>query len=433
MTDDVVVIVPALRRPHRVRPLLDSLAAATPEPHRTMFVATAGDRAMIAAILTAAEHEPIELEILPANRIGDYARKINHAYRQTLEPFLFAAADDLDFRPGWLPAALAPFTDPAIGVVGTQDLCNPRTIAGRHSTHLMFRRTYVDQHGTIDQPGAVFHEGYPHEFVDDEAVETAKFRGAWHFAADSIVEHLHPMNGKAPTDRLYALQAERMLAGRRVIRARRPLWTPAPARPSRSNVAIIVATFGEQRWADMARRRAVPSAEAEHPAELIVEHGSRLHLARNAGAARASAEWLCFLDADDELEPGYLDAMAATSGDLLAPAVRFVDDPRGIPRGEAVTFADRNISRLNPCVIGTLVRRQLFDEAGGFWPERAWEDWSLFRRCWLLGAKIEHVPRAVYRAHTDPAGRNSTVANREGLARQIVGSHALWLRRKRNQ
>ena len=229
---EVAVIVPVLRRPHRVAPFLSSLAAATPEPVRIDFVATAGDSEMIAEILRLAEDDPaIVLHVLPPHATGDYAKKVNHAYRTSSTPFLFLAADDLDFRPGWLPAALAPFTDPAIGVVGTQDLApTDRARAGEHSTHCMIRRSYADERGTIDEPGTILHEGYPHEYVDDELVETAKARGAWTFAAGSVVEHLHPSWGKAPRDALYNGQRRRMEAGRRVYLRRRGLWTLTPSR-----------------------------------------------------------------------------------------------------------------------------------------------------------------------------------------------------------
>lgn len=228
----VAVIVPVLRRPHRVAPFLSSLSAATPEPHRIDFVATAGDSPMIDEILRLAEDDPmIVLHVLAPNTVGDYARKVNHAYHASSAPFLFLAADDLDFHPGWLPAALAPFSDPTIGVVGTQDLApTDRARSGQHSTHCMIRRQYADELGTIDEPGKILHETYPHEYVDDELVETAKARGAWTFAGDSVVEHLHPSWGKAQRDAIYNGQRRRMEAGRRVYLRRRGLWTLTPSR-----------------------------------------------------------------------------------------------------------------------------------------------------------------------------------------------------------
>lgn len=223
---DVVIVVPVLQRPHRIRPLLASLAAATPEPHRVIFVASAGDRPMIAEVERfAAELPHVRLEVLPPNRVGDYAKKVNHAVRVSSEPFIFTGADDLDFRPGWLPAGLALFADPRVGVVGTNDLApTPRARAGEHATHFLVRRRYVEELGTIDEPGKLFHEGYPHEYVDDELVGTAKLRGAWAFAPSSIVEHLHPSWGKAPSDPLYRRQRSRMSAGARTFARRRGLW-----------------------------------------------------------------------------------------------------------------------------------------------------------------------------------------------------------------
>ncbi len=225
--DTIVVLVPVLRRPHRVAPFLASLEAATPEPHRTLFLATAGDSAMIAAVEAAAADLPsVSLNVLAPNRVGDYARKINHGYSVTSAPFLFTGADDLAFHPGWLPAALEAFEDPAIGVVGTQDLApTERARSGAHATHFVVRRSYVDTFGTIDEPGKIFHEGYAHEYVDDELVATAKLRGAWAFAPGSVVEHLHPSWGKARRDPLYAQQSARMARSRAHFLRRKALWT----------------------------------------------------------------------------------------------------------------------------------------------------------------------------------------------------------------
>lgn len=218
MDDAVAIIVPMLGRPHRVEPLLESITKATPEPHRVMFVCTPKDSAIEA--VEAAGHIPLLVE---RERCGDYARKIQAGIEATAEPLIFTGADDLDFHPGWLPAAASKITD-RIGVVGTNDLCNRRVIRGEHATHFLVARWYVEQ-GTIDQPGLLFHHGYAHEFVDDELVGTAKHRKAWASAADSIVEHLHPMVGKAPMDVLYAQQATRIKGSRPLFERRKRLWT----------------------------------------------------------------------------------------------------------------------------------------------------------------------------------------------------------------
>jgi hypothetical protein len=214
---DLAILVPMLGRPHRVAPLLESIRETTPGA-RVLFLVTTGDQPVIDALDGADRVE------LPPRQRGDYAVKINAGYRHTTEPLLFLAADDLRFHPGWFELAAAKLT-PGIGVVGTNDLCNRRTMRGEHSTHSLVTREYVDRFGTIDEPGKVLHEGYVHEFVDDELVGTARKRRAYAHASKAIVEHLHPMNGQAPMDRLYRRQGMRMRASRDLYQRRRMLWT----------------------------------------------------------------------------------------------------------------------------------------------------------------------------------------------------------------
>lgn len=209
--------MPVLDRPHRVAPLLESVRHATPDA-RVIFIPDPEDGLTRSAIADVrGEERPIE---------GNYARKINAGIALTDEPLIFLGADDLDFHEGWFEKAKSRMGY-GIGVVGTNDICNPRVIQGTHSTHSLIARWYADL-GTIDEAGKLLHEGYEHEFVDDELVGTAKHRGAWAFAEDAIVEHLHPDVGKAPMDDLYAARRMRMRQGRKVFANRCPLWT-APA------------------------------------------------------------------------------------------------------------------------------------------------------------------------------------------------------------
>lgn len=210
-----------LGRPHRVAPLAASIRAATPDPYTLLFLATPTDR----DVLHELRREHQEFLTVPYRDRGDYARKINTGVHATTEPWVFTGACDLHFHPNWLGHALKQAgTRDGVGVVGTNDLSNRRVIRGQHSTHSLCARWYC-QLGTIDEPGKLLHEGYPHEFVDDELVATARHRGAFVFAARSIVEHLHPMCSKAPMDDLYAGQGHRMKVGRKVYERRVPLWT----------------------------------------------------------------------------------------------------------------------------------------------------------------------------------------------------------------
>lgn len=217
---DTVVLVPILQRAHRVAPVVDSIRASCDA--RILFCVTPNDRQVKAAIEAVGDiAEYLEVRWHP---VGDYARKINAGIKATTEPLIFSGADDLEFEPGWLEAAKAELR-PGIGVVGTNDLGSPRVMRGEHATHFLITREYVEQFGTIDGPGQAMAECYPHEYVDDEMVGTARLRGAWAFAAESRVRHRHPnWDASVPMDDLYAGQQRRMIAGRRTYVNRRRRW-----------------------------------------------------------------------------------------------------------------------------------------------------------------------------------------------------------------
>lgn len=186
-------------------------------------------------------------------------------------------------------------------------------------------------------------------------------------------------------------------------------------------VTVVVATYGDPSWAELAATRAVPSAAAQAP--VVQVHGATLHDARNSGLDQVATEWVCFLDADDELEPGYLDAMARATGDLRAPAVRYVRDGRRPARAALPRVAGHRHDCDADClewgnwlVVGTLVRADLVRSVGG-WRDFPWsEDFDLWARCWKAGAMIKAVPRAVYRAHVRAGSRNRAPSPAEKLA-----------------
>ena len=177
-------------------------------------------------------------------------------------------------------------------------------------------------------------------------------------------------------------------------------------------VTIGVATFGDASWVALANERAIPSARAQG-ARVIHCHRATLSEARNAVLDATATELLVNLDADDELEAGYIDTLLAGSADLRVPSVRYVAEGRRPqePRVPRVAGHDHDCSAAclpqgNFMVIGTLARAQLLRDAGG-WEEFPWsEDWAMWSRCWKAGATIETIPEAVYRAHVRWDSRN---------------------------
>lgn len=192
------------------------------------------------------------------------------------------------------------------------------------------------------------------------------------------------------------------------------------------DIDIIITTHGEQRWAQLAYDVAAQSACQQAVTHLFhADECVSLGDARNQAVDNVDPQgYICFLDADDELQPGYMTAMkkaiAENPGDrLFVPALKLGHSP-------ARCLTERNIDVMNPCPIGTLIHRDMFERVGGFWDEPAWEDWSLFRRAWSIGANLVFVPDAVYRANSTRSGRNAAVRQPKLLLQQIRDSHAEW-------
>lgn len=190
-------------------------------------------------------------------------------------------------------------------------------------------------------------------------------------------------------------------------------------------VTVVIATSGDEAWTDLAWARAYPSADRcrigdpSWTTEVIMRHlpAGTVAESRNAAAADADGDWLCFLDADDELAPGYLTEMEKARERLpldgwhvLVPSVQYVVEgaggpyeyPPAIPNGGGL----RPLLDINHAVIGSLVPRRLFLAVGGFRELAALEDWDLWLRCEEAGAEFAQVPRAVYRAWRRSGSRN---------------------------
>lgn len=192
------------------------------------------------------------------------------------------------------------------------------------------------------------------------------------------------------------------------------------------NISVIVATYGEERWGVLADSRAVPSAHIPGISEIVAVHmeNGTLADARNTGARKAKGDWLCFLDADDELDPFFGTAMqeapvSITDGVacLLTPMVSY---RRGAKWAPPKFWREVPIEQGNWLIIGTLIERDLFHEVGGFedWP--MYEDWALFARAQKAGAEVVKVPDAIYRAHYNPRGRNKKGLNESRRAGAMI-------------
>lgn len=181
--------------------------------------------------------------------------------------------------------------------------------------------------------------------------------------------------------------------------------------PPPLDVTVAVCTYGTAEWVRLAQNRAMPSARVLG-VPVIHIHEASLDRARNAALDQVTTEWIVYLDADDELEAGYLTAMAAGTADVRAPAVRYVQGAHAAePRMPTVAGHTHDCEAAclpygNWLVIGSMARTDMVRKAGG-WRDYPWsEDWDLWLRCHQAGATFEAIPAAIYRAHVRRNSRN---------------------------
>ena len=207
--NDLVILVPVLGRPQRVRMVLDGFRRSTPDA-RICFIPDPDDQPEIDAIEAAGGEILLTLK-------ANYAGKINSAVACTDEPLIFIGADDLLPAEGWLEKALAHMHD-GVEVVGVNDMI--RRGRAQHATHFLMTRRYAELPVITGERGPLC-ELYDHSCVDDELIETAKHRNAYVYAADVHVTHLHPDNGTAPIDDTYRKGRSRLGDDRRLWKSRK--------------------------------------------------------------------------------------------------------------------------------------------------------------------------------------------------------------------
>lgn len=168
---------------------------------------------------------------------------------------------------------------------------------------------------------------------------------------------------------------------------------------------------------DGAPAGALERFSAENGLRYLRSPGKGVSIARNAGAGAASGEWLIFLDDDDVWHPRRIEAQrAALDADPQAIASHtggWYMDADGTPFGKG--WQVRQVPALDmlrgavplPRITTLLVRRDVFDEIGGFHPElHIGEDNELIRRLLVHGGSAAVDDALVgYRRHSDNVSR----------------------------
>jgi len=180
-------------------------------------------------------------------------------------------------------------------------------------------------------------------------------------------------------------------------------------------IGVVVGTFGSKEW-EIRGEEALRSLEIQTvPYQAVHSHKNSLMEARNSGADylinEFGVEWLCFLDADDSLHFQYLEKMEDKIKELknvdhlIQPTTALMVDGEQVE--EPYLIPAKPIQEGNWMVIGTLVKSSTFKKVEGFadWP--IYEDWDLWIRCSLAGAKFATQPESTYLISRSEGSRNN--------------------------
>lgn len=139
------------------------------------------------------------------------------------------------------------------------------------------------------------------------------------------------------------------------------------------------------------------------PIRILPSRGVGVGAARNIGVRDANGSLVVFLDHDDEIEPGYLEAMVTALRRHEFVAARldtktlnpgWVGEYRPPPQETSISHDFRPFAA--GCSLG--IRRDVFDRLGGFDPALSGpEDRDLCFRAALAGVDLVFVPDAVVR------------------------------------
>lgn len=190
-------------------------------------------------------------------------------------------------------------------------------------------------------------------------------------------------------------------------------------------VEVIVATYGSEEWSERGSEAAAEALLTSGADVVSTLHGSSLAATRNELAEKSDADYLIFLDADDRLGEGYVDILKEkyldSELDLLYKPSTLGWYPDGSYDDELGMIRTHDLAVRNEMVIGTALRRKDFpgfDEClDGL------EDWDLFLRMYLDGAKIRECPEMVYIVGVNDNSRN--MKSNRGAYQMVRAKHSL--------
>ena len=174
------------------------------------------------------------------------------------------------------------------------------------------------------------------------------------------------------------------------------------------------------------------------PVEVVTQPNAGVVAAKNLGLGLATARWIIFLDADDILDPRYVEktlgAALRRGVDVVYTNMTFVGAMTGIVT--ARPFNRWSLARGNYIHNSALMKRDFVREAGGYKAIMAsgFEDWELYLSLAERGMKAHWVPESLlsYRRHVGGGRDSGANAQRRAILTQVQKLHpSLYTRRRR--
>jgi hypothetical protein len=317
---------------------------------------------------------------------------------------IIMVADDLRPPQHWDTELLKCIKDPNAEFVIEVSSAKLPDAARLMVAYLLSRKRY-------ENLGYVINPEYIGIYADNEFGDHARQDGVVIDARHLQFRHYHPYYGDAlfPRDAVYDAgnTHEAAVQGLALYTSRKAAGFPRYPKPT-PTVSIITPTVPERASLLAEAKLSVRNQTYPDIEHLIGvdEKGIGPGFLRNELVRKSEADWLVFLDDDDLLDPEFVELhlahAEATGADLVYGICRLPAEYKGwAPRMEEFDASLLRRPRRNYIPVTVLVRRSMFEKAGGFRVSGSLDDWNLWLSLLDVGAKFEYLPCVCwsYRVH----------------------------------
>jgi hypothetical protein len=195
---DLLVVVPTRGRPHAVAPIIEAWnVTGAWDDAELLFVVDADDPTLPnyrdALALARPDGWPAPAGLMVADRWQPLVPKLNEAVAAHVDDYFALGFAGDDHRPrsaSWARTMLAALVDMGTGVVYGNDLLQGKRLAS----------SWVMTSDIVRTLGRMVPAPVEHMYCDNAVMDLAADAGCLAYLPDVVIEHLHPLAGKAEWD-----------------------------------------------------------------------------------------------------------------------------------------------------------------------------------------------------------------------------------------